>query len=755
MDALNRNVAFSIGIGVAAVALLAMVLVAVRDVRSFNRTSAGVLHTQEVRQALAEMLSSMKDVETATRGYILTGNEEFLKDDEKGRASLDRLTPLLSELLTDNPRQVEAMGSLRPLVQRKLEETQEGARLRREVGAAAAEEHVASGRGRALMDQIRAFVAEMQEEEARLLDERLDQARRDARHSVGVLVSGFALCALLIGGATVILRRDFRLQSEAAAALRRQSDEIKDLYNRAPCGYHSLDDEGRFVAINDTELAWLGYARDEVVGKLRWADLLTPDGRAVFASNFPVLKERGFVKDLEFDLRRKDGSVLPVLLNATAITDSAGRYLSSRSTVFDIGERKQAERIREQARAYAENIVDTVREPLVILTADLRVNSANRAFFDTFGLVPGQTVGNPLATLSEGAWNIPALLTALSEIVPRHSELRDFEVDHDFPGFGRKIVLLNARKLYRPGNNTTLTLLAIEDVTERKAAEAALVRARDELEQRVRERTSDLEAAREKVVRLNDELEQRVRERTAQLETANKELESFSYSVSHDLRAPLRHIGGFAAKLGRHLGDERLDETARRLLATISDAATNMGRLIDDLLAFSQIGRAEMRRVRVRLNELVAETRRLLEAESAGRTIEWTVGDLPEVDADPVLLRQVFVNLLGNAVKYTRRRESARIEISAQTAPASDVVICVRDNGAGFDMRYAAKLFGVFQRLHTAAEFEGTGVGLANVRRIVERHGGRIWAESELGAGAAFFFSLPQAGSPPRNSSPS
>lgn len=748
MHAPNRNLVSAMGIGVAAVALLAMVVVAVRDVSSFNRTSALVLHTQNVRQVLTETLSSVKDVETATRGYILTGHERFLEYEREGTAALDRLVPLLSSLMSDNPRQVEAFGRLRPLIDRKLQEVREGVRLRREVGEAEAEAHVASGRGKDLMDRIRSVVGEMLAEESQLLDTRLGQARGEARNTVTVLVGGFALCALLIGGATATVRRDMRIQAEAAQAIRRQAEEIKDLYNHAPCGYHSLDGAGRFVAINDTELAWLGYAREEVVGKLRWADLLSPEGQATFAGNFPVLKERGFVKDLEFEVRRKDGSVFPVLLNASALKDAEGRYVASRSTVFDMTERKQAERVREQARAYSENIVDTVREPLVILTSQLIVNSANRSFFETFGLTPDGAVGRPLATLSEGAWNIPALLTALAEIVPRHSELRDFEVTHEFPGLGRRVMVLNARKLYRPGNNTTLTLLAIEDVTERKAAESALVNARDELERRVAARTKDLEEAQESVLQLNWELEQRVRERTAQLENANKELESFSYSVSHDLRAPLRHIGGFAAKLGRHLGEERLDETSRRLLATISDAAVNMGRLIDDLLAFSQIGRADMRRVGVRLEELVAETRRALDAELTNRTVEWSVGPLPEVEGDPGLLRQVFINLLGNAVKYTRRCEQACIEVSANTASAHtakdpEVVICVRDNGAGFDMKYAGKLFGVFQRLHSATEFEGTGVGLANVRRIVERHGGRIWAEAEVGKGASFFFTLP------------
>lgn len=222
---------------------------------------------------------------------------------------------------------------------------------------------------------------------------------------------------------------------------------------------------------------------------------------------------------------------------------------------------------------------------------------------------------------------------------------------------------------------------------------------------------------------------------------ANKELEAFSYSVSHDLRAPLRHISGFVQLLQSKAKD-KLDETGLRYLEVIAGAAQKMGALIDDLLLFSRTGRAQMRLETLPLAQIVEECRRELEPETRDRTLDWQIGDLPEVVADRALLRQVMANLLGNAVKYTAKKPAARIEVSARRE-ADEIVVCVRDNGAGFDMKYADKLFGVFQRLHTEAEFEGTGIGLANVRRIVVRHGGRTWAEGEVDQGAAFYFSLP------------
>jgi signal transduction histidine kinase len=229
--------------------------------------------------------------------------------------------------------------------------------------------------------------------------------------------------------------------------------------------------------------------------------------------------------------------------------------------------------------------------------------------------------------------------------------------------------------------------------------------------------------------------------RLAEVAAVNGELEAFSYSVSHDLRAPVRHISGFVSMLEQSMNGS-MTETTRRHLTTIATAAQRMGRLIVDLLAFSRAGRATMAPSLVNLNALVRDVRDELAPDSAGREIEWVTPPLPAVAADPAMLRLVMANLLANAVKYTRTRGRARIEVSG-TEQNGEVVVTVRDNGVGFDMQYAHKLFGVFQRLHRVDEFEGTGIGLANVRRIVARHGGRTWAEGQVDGGATFAFSLP------------
>lgn len=228
-----------------------------------------------------------------------------------------------------------------------------------------------------------------------------------------------------------------------------------------------------------------------------------------------------------------------------------------------------------------------------------------------------------------------------------------------------------------------------------------------------------------------------------QLETANKELEAFSYSISHDLRAPLRHINGFIELLGKQ-DTSSLNDKSQHYLRVIAESAKKMGTLIDDLLSFSRMGRAEMMQTSVSMSKLVVEAQNELQSDLAGKNIIWETDSLPEVYGDPAMLRQVFVNLISNAVKFSRDRDPIKIKISCSQANKSDETICrVSDNGVGFDMKYVDKLFGLFQRLHSPEEFEGTGVGLANVRRIIHRHGGRTWAEGIEDDGASFYFSLP------------
>ena len=387
-----------------------------------------------------------------------------------------------------------------------------------------------------------------------------------------------------------------------------------------------------------------------------------------------------------------------------------------------IGRRLHAERQSLRAAARAASVLQTVREPIVLLDRDLRVQLHNPAFAELYGLQDERADGTLLADVGEGAWQDPVVRQRLSDVLLRGRELWDFEHEQRTDGTVR-YMLINARRMPLPDTDDEVVLMTVSDVTVQRAVQW-------------------------RVEELNRQLEGKV----AEVSEVNRELEAFSYSVSHDLRAPLRHVAGFSDKLSRHLG-EGADEKSHHYLDVISGSARRMAALIDDLLVYSRLGRAAMRQQAVDMQTLVADTRAMLDAnlktdaESSGvaHHVEWNIAPLPIVVADENMMRQVWLNLLGNAVKYSGNREPAQIHVDYQQQADGGHQFTVSDNGAGFDMAYAGKLFGVFQRLHKASDYPGTGIGLASVRRVLTRHGGRIWAEAAPDAGATFHFYLPPA----------
>ncbi|WP_045728223.1 ATP-binding protein [Xanthomonas sp. GPE 39] len=385
-----------------------------------------------------------------------------------------------------------------------------------------------------------------------------------------------------------------------------------------------------------------------------------------------------------------------------------------------IGRRLHAERDMLRANGRAAAVLQTVREPIVLLDGSQRMLMHNTAFAELYGLQPDDA-SKMLAEVGDGVWRDPVIGQRLADILLRGRELWDFEHEQVGADGVSRIMLLNARRMPLPDSEDEVVLMTVSDITLQKSAQ-----------QRIQE--------------LNRQLEGKVE----QVSEVNRELEAFSYSVSHDLRAPLRHVAGFADKLVRHL-DAAADEKSRHYLEVIGTSARRMASLIDDLLVYSRLGRSAMRLQSVDMQSLVAETRSVLDANyqsdhaGNGHRIEWRVAPLPILVVDENMMRQLWLNLLDNAVKYSAKREVAQIEVHYQMEPDGSHHFTVRDNGAGFDMTYAAKLFGVFQRLHKASEYSGTGIGLASVRRVLARHGGHIWAESAPDEGASFHFVLPPA----------
>lgn len=499
----------------------------------------------------------------------------------------------------------------------------------------------------------------------------------------------------------------------------RQSESLKTfILETALDAILLINRDGKIQEWNPAAHRLFGYTREQVIGK-------SPDDLIVPARVWEIYHD-GLTQYLmtgvgsligrpvELTLKRADGREFAAELSISRdVREDPPRCTA---IVRDITQRKQAEMALRESEERYRMLVDDIKDyAIYMLNPEGHVTTWNLGAERIEGYRPEEIIGQPwsaLFTPEDIARGLPQRLMTLAKNESKAIN-EGWRVRKDGSRFWAQGVITALRD--ENGKLRGFSKVA-HDITRQKEAD-------------------------DKIRQFNEELEQRVTERTAELEAANTELESFSYSISHDLRAPLLRISGFADILQTE-ATATLDEKSLKHLQTIIDGVHQMSGLIDALLDFSRMGRAEMRREKVSAARLVEETRRELARETEGREIEWTVGELPEVRGDPIMLRQVFVNLISNALKYSRSRSPAKIEIGAKTE-GKETVYFIRDNGVGFDMKYADKLFGVFQRLHPAREFEGTGIGLANVQRILRRHGGRIWAESIPDRGATFYFSIP------------
>lgn len=556
------------GFIVSFVLLFVILMSSYRNMNLYLVTSERVVHTHQVLNHIQKIYSELLEIETSQRGFSIYNDDSFRSDYNGYVGSIYQHLDTLHALVKDNPVQLANADTLSRLIGQKIAFTDMVIKARLATPDSLPV-LVTSLQGKKLKDAIKTLSQRMQHHENLLLEERMKFANSAATDSY-VIYFCFCLFILLIfTGVIAVVRNKMAERYESEKAIQKASDKIRDLYDNAPCGYHSLDKEGAFVEANHTFLKWLGREKDEGTGQLKFVDLLTENSKQVFYSNFPGFKENGFIEGVEFELIRKDGSHFFVILNSTAIYDEDGNYIQSRSSTFDISPRKEAE------------------------------------------------------------------------------EKANF---------------------------------------------------------------------------------------------LNRELEAFNYSVSHDLRAPLRAIDSYT-KILEHDYSGILDEEGRRLIRVVLQNAARMNHLIEDLLDFSRLGRKELLMSGIDLDILLREVIAEMEEEMKGRKVKFDIDTMDKENGDRSMIKQVWHNLISNALKYTRKRAVAEIKIGAMRENGSRVYF-IRDNGAGFDMKYYKKLFGVFMRLHSAKEFEGTGVGLAFCHRIISRHGGRIWAEAGVDNGAVFYFTL-------------
>jgi PAS domain S-box-containing protein len=654
----------------------------------------------------------------------------------------------LRHLTADNLSQQRRLDVLEPRVRTALEFAESIIAKRRKLGAY-------PGGGDALEIErlvvaVRATTQDMHAEETRLLSQRSQRAAAGQRLTRIIAIAGLFLEIGLWSLAFLVVIRETAVSACARSQLNTLNVELEQRVEERTAALGESEERFHAMANGIPQLAHMAGADGAISWyNQRWYEYTgtTPEQMegwgwrsAIDLAMLPKVMERwqasiatGKPFDMEFPLRGADGTFRTFLNRIMPLKNSEGRVVRWFGTNTDISEHKEAQELlaaqaqelsvsREALEAQTRMfklVLDSMGEGLIAADRDghfLIWNDSAKKLMgrDASDLPTEQWTPYYQVFLSDGITPCPP--DRLPLVRALHGESVQVEMMVQQPGGAEGVFLeVSARPLKDDHGNLGGGVAVLRDITERKAAER-------------------------QIQTLNQSLEGRVIERTAELKVANKELEAFTYSVSHDLRAPIRHISGFAKILVEKFRPS-LPAEAHEHLQLIVQAAHRMGQMVDEMLKLARLGRQPLTVKVTGLSSLVEDVITLLAPETEGRQVEWKIGQLPFVECDPILMPQVFQNLISNALKYSRPRSPAVIEIG-QTEKEGETVIFVKDNGVGFDMRYSDKLFGVFQRLHVAEEFEGTGIGLATVERIIKKHGGRVWVEAELDRGATFFFTL-------------
>jgi PAS domain S-box-containing protein len=731
-------------------------------------------HTKEVIAQGYEVQTLVFDAQAAIRGAVIIGDPAIAAHFHNTHRELARRLDELEGLVSDNPAQLSQVRTVRAAAAAVTTFQVELDRLIRVGAADQAAALIRTRRGEQLVADFRREVSAFLAEEQQLDQDRVDVLERSRQNFVALLVAGGVLglgstLGVGIGFRRGITRRFATLEANAvrlaaglpalplpgrgadeitridlacrklAADLTETSDRVRDLYDNAPCGYHSVDPAGTLVAVNQTEARWLGYTPADLLGRVRFADLVHPGSRDKYQWAFARVRESGSVADVELELLRKDGATFPVLLNSSAIRSADGSYARSRTILTDLTERRQAE---AAVRLFAD-VAHRIPTGLLIVQLDggdppvLRIRSGNRESKQLLGIAVDEAAGQPLVSVFPQV--PPDMLRRYTAVAATGREDDLGELRYGDDRVAERWWSVVAFPL--PDRSAGI---AFHDVTARKAAEAEVRQLTAGLEARVRERTAELES-------VNRDLAQK-----------NAENEMFVYSVSHDLRSPLVNLQGFSRELekaGRGLvellagdgvpdevrtrGRDLIDRKVAKAIGFIQTAVLRLSGIIDALLRLSRAGRVEYRWEAVDVAGVVGRVVEAAQGTVAERGAAVRVGPLPPAWGDRTAVEQVFGNLFGNALAYLDPARPGEVEVGALPAEAGGGhTYFVRDNGLGIAEAHQARIFQAFQRAHPGVG-AGEGLGLAIVARVVERHRGRVWVESRPGAGSTFFVNLP------------
>lgn len=769
------------GLVVVAVPLLfqlVFVFAVVRFQRETVVAAGRAAHTTEVIAQANELRAAVADGTVHVRGYLITRDEAFAARFQSTRGTIPSQHDALEQLVSDNPWQLTRARVVRAVTEVLLE-WQEG--LVHAVGTGAVDEAAARirvGGGEIRLAAFRSEIDAFLIEEERLDRERhiaLDAARErlntvlaaGGASAIGCtlfvalvfrrgiagrfaaledrarrLAAGERFPAPVVAGGDEIARLD-RAFYDMAAELTRAADEARDLYEHAPCGYHSVDRDGTVLAMNRTELSWLGSDARDTIGRKRFIDFVAPVSREAYLATFRRVKESGAAADVELELMRHDGTTFPVLLNSSAVRDASGNYLRSRTTLTDLTERKRAEAatrwLADVTRNVPVGLITFQHDPSVALgRSALVLRSGNECAERMLGFRFGASAGHPITEVFPAVPDDMVSRYAAVATDGRPDDLGELKYGDDRVAER----WWSAHAFPLPDRSVGVAFL---DISARKQAESEVRRLNEELEQRVRDRTADLEHA------------------NRDLAAKNAENEMFVYSVSHDLRSPLVNLQGFSKELekacrglaelfadaglpadARARGNAILDGKVAKSVGFIQSAVMRLSNIIDALLRLSRAGRVDYRLEALDVGEIVGRVVRAAHGTIADRGATVTVGDLPPVRGDRTAIEQLFGNLIGNALTYLDPSRAGTIEVGALDAADGVRTYFVRDNGLGIAEGHRHKIFQAFQRAHPGVG-SGEGLGLAIVARVAERHRGRVWVESRPGEGSTFYVSLPAA----------